>query len=116
MLATHFIVLDVPDTVLLERCRGRRVDPVTNAIFHTAFYPAPEAIANRCIKLATDTDQGMGAALETFHKNNGGILALYKASIHHLNADQPLGDATTQAWALLCSTKASIAAFTPRVG
>ena len=115
MLATQFIVLDVPDAVLLERCRGRRVDPVTNDIYHTAFYPPPEAVASRCVTLATDSDKGMGNALEIFHKNNSGVLALYKTSTHHLNGDQPLGDATTQAWALLCSAKAGIAAFTPRV-
>ena len=36
-----FILLDVPDEVLIERVVGRRLDPVTNAIYHIKFSPPP---------------------------------------------------------------------------
>ena len=35
------LLLDVPDGALVERVVGRRLDPVTGAIYHLAFRPPP---------------------------------------------------------------------------
>ncbi|KAJ1476287.1 adenylate kinase-domain-containing protein, partial [Baffinella frigidus] len=37
--ADKFIILNVPDNILIERCVGRRTDPVTGKIYHTKFNP-----------------------------------------------------------------------------
>ncbi|KAK1307154.1 hypothetical protein QJS10_CPA10g00905 [Acorus calamus] len=36
------VVLDVPDQILVDRCVGRRLDPVTRKIYHVE-YDAPES-------------------------------------------------------------------------
>ena len=35
------VVITVPDEILVERCCGRRSDPVTGAIYHLKFNPPP---------------------------------------------------------------------------
>jgi hypothetical protein len=36
------LVIDVPDEILIERCCGRRSDPITGKIYHLKFNPPPE--------------------------------------------------------------------------
>lgn len=38
------IVLDVPDSVLVERITGRREDPVTHTIYHLKYNPPPAEV------------------------------------------------------------------------
>lgn len=51
-----FCSIQVPDDVLIDRCVGRRLDPVTGKIYHlTNFPPENEEISARLIIRSDDT-------------------------------------------------------------
>ncbi|CAO2175804.1 unnamed protein product [Urochloa humidicola] len=51
-----FIVLEVPDDILIDRCVGRRLDPLTGKIYHVKnFPPENEEISARLITRSDDT-------------------------------------------------------------
>eukprot|EP00261_Vitis_vinifera_P037351 XP_019078594.1 PREDICTED: adenylate kinase 5, chloroplastic isoform X2 [Vitis vinifera] len=53
-----YIVLDVPDQILIDRCVGRRVDPVTGKIYHLKFFPSEnEEIKARLVTRSDDTEE-----------------------------------------------------------
>jgi adenylate kinase len=73
------ILLDVPDSILLERITGRRSDPVTNAIYHMKFKPATDPeVAKRLIQRSDDTAEKLQPRLVAYHENVDAILAFYK--------------------------------------
>ncbi|KAF0898228.1 hypothetical protein E2562_005824 [Oryza meyeriana var. granulata] len=53
-----FILLDVPDEILVERVVGRRLDPVTGKIYHLKYSPTEnEEIASRLTQRFDDTEE-----------------------------------------------------------
>lgn len=65
-----FVLLDVPDAVLIERVVGRRTDPVTNTIYHTKFNPPPPGeVAARCVQRSDDTEEKAGNRLAVYYRN-----------------------------------------------
>ncbi|KAF8712631.1 hypothetical protein HU200_028387 [Digitaria exilis] len=53
-----FILLDVPDELLVERVVGRRLDPVTGKIYHLKYSPPEnEEIASRLTQRFDDTEE-----------------------------------------------------------
>jgi len=68
-----FVLLDVPDEVLIDRVSGRRIDPETGKIYHLTFNP-PESdeIKERCVQRADDTEEKMKVRLENYHGNVSG--------------------------------------------
>ena len=74
---THFILLDVPANILVERCTGRRSDPVTGKIYHLKFKPPPENIASRLIQRSDDTAEAMGKRIVMYESNVEQVLPLY---------------------------------------
>jgi len=49
--------LQVPDSALIERVVGRRLDPVSGEIFHMKFKPPPKEIESRLIQRSDDTEE-----------------------------------------------------------
>ena len=50
--ADSFLLLNVPDEMLIARVVGRRLDPETGDIYHLDFNPPPPEIADRyCTEL-----------------------------------------------------------------
>jgi len=50
--------IQVPDETLIDRCVGRRLDPVTSRIYHVKnFPPETEEIAARLITRPDDTEE-----------------------------------------------------------
>jgi adenylate kinase len=74
---THFILLDVPANILVERCTGRRSDPVTGKIYHLKFKPPPENIAYRLIQRSDDNAEAMGKRITMYESNVEQVLPLY---------------------------------------
>eukprot|EP01018_Ginkgo_biloba_P023852 Gb_32688 [translate_table: standard] len=74
-----FIVLDVPDGILVERVVGRRLDPVTGKIYHLKYSP-PETdeIAGRLTQRFDDTEEKVKLRLQTHHKNVEDVLSIYE--------------------------------------
>jgi adenylate kinase len=72
-----FVLLEVPDAALIERVVGRRMDPVTGAIYHATFDPPPAEVAARCVQRSDDTEQKARVRLEQFHANVAAVSAFY---------------------------------------
>jgi adenylate kinase len=76
---THFILLDVPDSILVERCVGRRSDPQTGKIYHLKFNPPPEDpdLLARLVHRSDDTAEAMGKRIKMYHDNVNAIIGFY---------------------------------------
>ncbi len=73
-----FILLDVPDEILVERVVGRRADPETGIIYHVKFKPPPnDTIANRLTQRSDDTEEAAKERVKTFHDNVDAIVGAY---------------------------------------
>jgi adenylate kinase len=70
--------LQVPDDELVERVTGRRLDPVTNTIYHLKFKPPPQSVEDRLIQRSDDTEDKLRNRLATHHKNVADVVGYYK--------------------------------------
>ncbi|XP_073004513.1 probable adenylate kinase 5, chloroplastic isoform X1 [Typha latifolia] len=85
-----YIVLDVPDDILIDRCVGRRLDPVTGKIYHlTNFPPESEDISTRLITRSDDTPDKAKSRLETYKKNAEAILPTYLGLLNKVDGNHP---------------------------
>ena len=77
---THFVLLDVPDSILVERCVGRRSDPETGKIYHLKFNPPPDdpALRARLVHRSDDTAEAMGKRIKMYHDNVDAIIGFYE--------------------------------------
>ncbi|XP_016461537.2 adenylate kinase, chloroplastic [Nicotiana tabacum] len=74
-----FILLEVPEEILVERVVGRRLDPVTGKIYHLKYSPPEtEEIAARLTQRFDDTEEKVKLRLHTHHQNVEAVLSLYK--------------------------------------
>ncbi|KAF3497860.1 hypothetical protein DY000_02053401 [Brassica cretica] len=73
-----FLLLDVPDEILIERCVGRRLDPVTGKIYHIKSYP-PESdeVKARLVMRPDDTEEKVKARLQIYKQNSEAIISAY---------------------------------------
>ncbi|EKX54396.1 hypothetical protein GUITHDRAFT_63360, partial [Guillardia theta CCMP2712] len=76
---SHFILLDVPDDILVERCVGRRTDPETGKIYHLKYNPPPEdpEVQGRLVHRADDTEEAMQKRIGAYHENVRAIMPFY---------------------------------------
>ena len=65
-----FVLLEVPDELILERVTGRRVDPMTGNSYHIKF-KAPESkeVAERLVQRKDDTEECVKPRLLNYHAN-----------------------------------------------
>ena len=78
--ADKFVLLNVPDDVLIERCVGRRSDPVTGKIYHLKFNPPPEdkEIQARLVHRSDDTAEAMTSRITMYNNNVQAVKGYYK--------------------------------------
>ncbi|KAI0492309.1 hypothetical protein KFK09_026580 [Dendrobium nobile] len=85
-----YIVLDVPDEILIDRCVGRRMDPVTGKIYHLKnFRPETDEISARLITRSDDTQEKVVSRLETYKRNAEAILSTYLALLKKIDGNRP---------------------------
>ena len=72
-----FLLLEVPEEVLIERVVGRRLDPETGKIYHVAFAPPPADVAARCVQRSDDTEEKARNRLGVFAANVQAVRGLY---------------------------------------
>ncbi|VFV30912.1 adenylate kinase-like [Lynx pardinus] len=112
----HVIVLSSPDTVLIERNLGKRIDPQTGEIYHTTFDWPPEAeIQNRLVVPEGISELETARKLLEYHRNIIRILPAYPKVLKVISADQPCMDVFYQALTYAQTSHRSNAPFTPRV-
>ena len=84
-----FMLLEVPDDVLIDRVVGRRMDPETGKIYHLTFNPPPtEEVAERCTQRSDDTEEKARTRLEVYHTNIDAILDSYDGIIHKIDGNR----------------------------
>jgi adenylate kinase len=75
-----FVLLDVPDSLLVERVCGRRSDPETGKIYHIKYSPPESAeVAARLTQRSDDTEEAISVRIAAFHKNLGAIMDVYSS-------------------------------------
>ncbi|KAG2314935.1 hypothetical protein Bca4012_065742 [Brassica carinata] len=85
-----FLLLDVPDEILIERCVGRRLDPVTGKIYHIKSYP-PESdeVKARLIIRPDDTEEKVKARLKIYKQKSEAIISAYSDVMIKIDANKP---------------------------
>ncbi|XP_002735582.1 adenylate kinase 8-like [Saccoglossus kowalevskii] len=112
----HFVLLDAPDTVLIERQMGKRIDPETENVYHTTFdWPNDPELVNRLVEPDDNNEDAMVNRLVVYHRHIDGILDCYSKVTKKINADQPKSDVFSQAWTFLNSQLRTAAPHTPRI-
>ena len=73
------VVIEVPDSLIVDRITGRRMDPETKAIYHVTFNPPPAGVAERVIQRKDDTEVACKARLAKYHSETTPVLPFYEA-------------------------------------
>ncbi|ESQ32690.1 hypothetical protein EUTSA_v10004716mg [Eutrema salsugineum] len=74
-----FILLEVPEDILIDRVIGRRLDPVTGKIYHLKYsLPETEEIAARLTQRFDDTKEKVKLRLKTHNRNVRDVLSMYR--------------------------------------
>ncbi|XP_022990422.1 adenylate kinase, chloroplastic-like isoform X2 [Cucurbita maxima] len=85
-----FILLEVPEEILVERVVGRRLDPVTGKIYHLKYFPPDnEEVAARLTQRFDDTEERVRLRLQTHHQNLEDVLSLYQDVTVKVNGNAP---------------------------
>ncbi len=85
-----FVVIEVPDDVLVERAAGRRLDPETNNIYHIKYKPAPPAIASRLVIRDDDKPDRQRLRISTYRENAAVVEAAFADRVVRVNGNQPM--------------------------
>jgi len=116
IIPKHTIVLQAPDSVLIERAAGKRVDTKNGDIYHTTFdWPSDNSIQQRLITPDNNTEQDLINRLVVYHRHIDGIQNCLDASNKIINVDQPKGDVFNQIFDFVSRPARSHAPTTPRI-
>ncbi|CAN0838561.1 Adenylate kinase 5, chloroplastic [Linum grandiflorum] len=84
-----YIVLNVPDEVLIDRCVGRRLDPVTGKIYHVNnFLPETDDIKARLTVRADDTEEKVKSRLQIYKQNAEATFSTYSNVIKQIDGNR----------------------------
>nr|XP_054770114.1 adenylate kinase 8-like [Lytechinus pictus] len=113
----HFVVLEAPDTVLIERQMGKRIDPETGDVYHTTFdYPGNSDVEKRLVEPPEGCgEEAMVDRLVLYHRFIPGLKVGYEMYTKSINADQPKADVYSQVTTFLSSKTRSLAPHNPRI-
>ena len=83
------LFIDVPDEAVIHRMTGRRVDPLTGAIYNLNVDGAPPAaaIARRLEQRPDDTEEVIRERMATFHRETGPVIARYQCQGRLITVD-----------------------------
>uniref|UniRef100_A0A0C9S7M6 adenylate kinase n=1 Tax=Wollemia nobilis TaxID=56998 RepID=A0A0C9S7M6_9CONI len=85
-----FLLLDVPEEILVDRVVGRRLDPVTGKIYHLKYSPPEkDEIAQRLTQRFDDTEEKVKLRLKTHQKNVEDVLAIYENVMKKVDGNRP---------------------------
>ena len=78
ILPDVFLLLDVPEDILVERVTGRRTDPTTGKIYHMTFNPPEsEEVASRLVQRSDDTAEKVTIRYKEFQSHIDAIKSSY---------------------------------------
>ncbi|MEW5298783.1 MAG: hypothetical protein WDW36_001866 [Sanguina aurantia] len=87
-----FLLIQVPDSILVDRVVGRRTDPVTNEIYHLTFKPPPPEIVSRLTTRSDDTEEKVKTRLHTHHSNVNDVVGYYKNVLVEVEGNRGMPD------------------------
>lgn len=73
------VLIEVADSLIVDRITGRRSDPATGAIYHIKFNPPPADIAGNVVQRKDDTIEAVTTRLEKYHSETAPIMPFYDA-------------------------------------
>lgn len=112
----NFVLLEAPDTVLIERVMGKRIDPETGDVYHSTFDPPTDpAVVQRLVPDSKSSEKVMIERLMDYHRHIDGILMCYEKIYKSINVDQPKADVFSQVLSYLKMKHRDSAPHTPRV-
>lgn len=78
MVPDCFLMLDVPEDILVERVTGRRTDPATGKIYHMKFNPPEnDEIASRLVQRSDDTAEKIIVRYREFQSHIEAVKSCY---------------------------------------
>jgi len=107
----NFLVIDVPDETLVERCVNRRFDPKTATTYHLKLKPPPPEVLPRLVQKVDDSEEKVLASLKAFHLTMHEISSNFEGKVRHIDAMQH-PDAVFDA---ICACLGAIPVLTPMV-
>jgi adenylate kinase len=72
------VLIEVDDSLILERITGRRTDPETGTIYHLTFNPPPADVVDRLVHRSDDTAEACTARLKKYHSETAPIIPFYQ--------------------------------------
>ncbi|KAK9521941.1 hypothetical protein VZT92_018444 [Zoarces viviparus] len=113
VIPEHVVLLEAPDDVLLERSRGKMVDPLTGDVYHRTFvWPLDDLVAQRLEEGRSISEEQRQAELQRHRCELTGLKAAYQHVLKVVNADQPHADVYQQVLAFVRTSRRS---RTPRI-
>ncbi|KAL4439685.1 hypothetical protein ABPG75_002686 [Micractinium tetrahymenae] len=85
-----FLLINVPDELLIDRVVGRRSDPETGEIYHLTFKPPPPEIVPRLVQRSDDTEEKARNRLRTYHANVDAVIGYYKDQLVEIDGTQSM--------------------------
>ncbi|KAI3434536.1 hypothetical protein D9Q98_002609 [Chlorella vulgaris] len=85
-----FLLIHVPDELLIERVVGRRSDPETGEIYHLTFKPPPPEIAARLDQRSDDTEEKARNRLRTYHANVDAVVDYYREQLVEIDGTKSM--------------------------
>ncbi|MCH7676392.1 adenylate kinase [candidate division KSB1 bacterium] len=74
----YVLLIAVPDTEIIDRNTGRRIDPVTGKIYHIKFDPPPDEVASRVVQRNDDKEETVKYRLNKYHGETEPIIPYYE--------------------------------------
>ncbi|XP_043914567.1 adenylate kinase 8 isoform X2 [Protopterus annectens] len=116
VMPQHVVLLDAPDTVLIERNLGKRIDPYSGDVYHTTFeWPSDPNVQKQLVKPDNISEKETAKELLAYRRHYHGIFNTYNNICKTINADQPCIDVFSQVLTYVQQQHRSAAPFTPRI-
>uniref|UniRef100_A0A3P8VG49 Adenylate kinase 8 n=2 Tax=Cynoglossus semilaevis TaxID=244447 RepID=A0A3P8VG49_CYNSE len=113
VIPEHVVFLEAPDNVLLDRRKGKLIDPLTGDVYHQTFiWQVDSVVAQRLEKDQSPSEKQHVAELQRFRCEVTGLKAAYQHVLKVVNSDQPHDDVYQQVLAFVRTRKQT---RTPRI-
>ncbi|KAM4577804.1 adenylate kinase 8 [Fundulus diaphanus] len=98
IIPEHVVMLEAPEEVLLERNRGKLIDPITSDVYHQIFVrPDDDTVARRLERGRGLSDQQLLAELQRHRCEVTALRSAYQHVLKVITADQPPADVYLEA-------------------
>ncbi len=73
------VLIQVDDSLIVDRITGRRSDPETGTIYHLEFNPPPADVIDRVVQRSDDTEEACRKRLVKYHGETAPIVPFYES-------------------------------------